>query len=213
MDDRQSIKDLLAEFEADSNELSSITEEVVSYQVEAQTFSIPEGAALIEPGDQTAADTEFQPTVVKPDNAEWALLCVAGKENGQRITVRDTVTLGRSSKADFSVDDTLISRRHVTVSLRGDGLWVEDLDSSNGTFINDSQVTASAIMPGDKLTIGDATFIVEGPQTEVKTVVRSEPVREMPEATTPSPARRFCTNCGTKLKPNTKFCIECGKRY
>jgi hypothetical protein len=213
MSDERSIRELLAEFEEDSSNLGEITEEVASYQVEAQTFSIPDSATLIFPDEPPAAEQESQASVPNPEVAEWALVCVAGKEIDQRIPIKDSLTLGRSSNADFSVDDTLISRRHVTVSLRADGLWVEDLNSSNGTFVNNKPVSYTSLNPGDKLTIGDAAFIIEGPQGEVKTVVRSESIPSMPDATIPQPSQRFCTQCGNKLKPETQFCIQCGKKY
>jgi hypothetical protein len=209
MSDEQSIRELLAEFEEDSLNLGAITDEVAAFQVEAQRFSIPDGATLIEPGEQPVAE----PEVYNQEAAEWALVCVAGKEKNQRIPMKGSLTLGRSSSADFSVDDTLISRRHVTVSLRSEGLWVEDLQSSNGTFVNDQPVTSTSLNPGDILTMGDASFLIEGPQGEIKTVMRSEPILSMPDATIPQSHQRFCTQCGNKLKPDTRFCIQCGKKY
>lgn len=210
--DELSIKDLLAEFEEDSNNLGAITKEVASSQVEAQTFSIPKGATLIEPGDSQSSEQNYH-SEFNPNTAKWALIGITSNEMGKRIAINDSITLGRSSKADVTIDDNLISRRHVTISLKPEGLFVEDLNSSNGTFVNNTSVTSTALNIGDTLTIGDSSFMVQGPQEEIRTVVRNEPMLPTPDATMPAQPLRFCTQCGTKLKANTRFCVECGKKY
>jgi len=209
MSDDVSIKNLLAEFEEDSQNLGAITEEAAAYQVEAQTFSIPEGATLIELGQPITPDeANVDPTMIDQETPEWVLMGTAGAENGNRFPVKDTITMGRSSKADHSIDDTLISRQHVRITPKADGLLVEDLDSSNGTFVNDQPISSATLQPGDTLSFGDISFTVQGPQQEAKTEVRSEPIQ--PE---PGQAQRFCTDCGNHLNSESRFCIQCGKEY
>ena len=70
-------------------------------------------------------------------------------------------TVGRANRSDFILDAALVSRVHCRLSTdaRGD-LSVEDLDSTNGTFVNDQRLVAPAMLtPGDKIRIG--TTIVE----------------------------------------------------
>jgi pSer/pThr/pTyr-binding forkhead associated (FHA) protein len=71
-------------------------------------------------------------------------------------------TLGRAPRADFVVDVPLVSRLHCRLSAADSGtLQVEDLDSTNGTFVNERRVTRSVLVPGDRLRIGRLELVVE----------------------------------------------------
>jgi pSer/pThr/pTyr-binding forkhead associated (FHA) protein len=64
-------------------------------------------------------------------------------------------TLGRATRADFIVDEPLVSRLHCrfTAGAAG-GLEVEDLDSTNGTFVNGKRVKKKRLAAGDSVRIG-----------------------------------------------------------
>jgi pSer/pThr/pTyr-binding forkhead associated (FHA) protein len=65
-------------------------------------------------------------------------------------------TVGRANRSDFILDAALVSRVHcrLTTDARGD-LTVEDLDSTNGTFVNDRRVNGrAALSAGDRLRVG-----------------------------------------------------------
>ena len=70
-------------------------------------------------------------------------------------------TMGRAPRADFVVDAALVSRVHCRFTL-GDTneLELEDLGSTNGTFVNGEKVTRATLCNGDKLTIGRVKFVV-----------------------------------------------------
>jgi pSer/pThr/pTyr-binding forkhead associated (FHA) protein len=70
-------------------------------------------------------------------------------------------TMGRAPRADFVVDAALVSRVHCRLML-GDGnqLEIEDLGSTNGTFVNGKKVTKLMLNDGDKLTVGRVQFVV-----------------------------------------------------
>ncbi len=71
-------------------------------------------------------------------------------------------TVGRAVRADFIVDAPLVSRCHCRLDVNGDGrLRVEDLDSTNGTFVNDRRVDHAVLAPGDVLRVGRAQLVVE----------------------------------------------------
>jgi pSer/pThr/pTyr-binding forkhead associated (FHA) protein len=64
-------------------------------------------------------------------------------------------TLGRATRADFVVDVALVSRFHCRFTVTPDGvLEVEDLKSTNGTFVNDERVTRLTLKPGDRVRAG-----------------------------------------------------------
>ncbi len=69
-------------------------------------------------------------------------------------------TVGRAPRADFVVDAPLVSRLHCRLTLQADGLLVEDLESTNGTFVNGTRVTKSVMRSGDALRVGRMEFAV-----------------------------------------------------
>lgn len=73
------------------------------------------------------------------------------------------VTVGRGGQNDLVLDgDEFASARHARIELRGDGLWVQDLDSTNGTYVNGSRVAgAQRLGAGDVLRVGETDLRVE----------------------------------------------------
>ena len=70
-------------------------------------------------------------------------------------------TMGRAPRADFVVDAALVSRVHCRFVLNDTNqLELEDLGSTNGTFVNGKKVTRATLTAGDKLTIGRVQFVV-----------------------------------------------------
>lgn len=70
-------------------------------------------------------------------------------------------TVGRAPRADFIVDAALVSRLHCRITARHDALDVEDLSSTNGTFVNDRRVENGQLASGDRLRIGRVELTVE----------------------------------------------------
>ena len=69
-------------------------------------------------------------------------------------------TVGRAPRADFVVDVPLVSRLHCRLTLQPDGLLVEDLGSTNGTFVNGERVMKLLMRTGDALRVGRMEFSV-----------------------------------------------------
>ncbi len=70
-------------------------------------------------------------------------------------------TMGRAPRADFVVDAALVSRVHCRFTLNQiNELELEDLGSTNGTFVNGKKVTKAVLSDGDKLTVGRVQFVV-----------------------------------------------------
>lgn len=84
----------------------------------------------------------------------------SGKELGRTIAVSSgqTLTLGRLNGCDVVVDDEAASRRHCSISAREDACAVADLQSANGTFVNERRVTTAALNRGDKVRIGSTVL-------------------------------------------------------
>lgn len=79
-----------------------------------------------------------------------------------RITPGSIKTLGRAARADFVMDVPLVSRFHCrfTASNEG-GLLLEDLQSTNGTFVNDKRVARVTLTQGDRVRAGRVELTVE----------------------------------------------------
>jgi pSer/pThr/pTyr-binding forkhead associated (FHA) protein len=71
-------------------------------------------------------------------------------------------TVGRAVRADFIVDAALVSRVHCRLTSSDEGaLEVEDLRSTNGTFVNDRRVRRAHLDAGDRLRVGRVELIIE----------------------------------------------------
>jgi pSer/pThr/pTyr-binding forkhead associated (FHA) protein len=70
-------------------------------------------------------------------------------------------TMGRAPRADFVVDAALVSRLHCRFALdHGDRLGIEDLGSTNGTWVNGRKVNKTLLATGDRITVGRVEFAV-----------------------------------------------------
>jgi pSer/pThr/pTyr-binding forkhead associated (FHA) protein len=70
-------------------------------------------------------------------------------------------TLGRDSTCEISLDDPTISARHTRLSYHHSQWWVDDLQSTNGTFLNGQPVSVAVVLAsGDEMRCGARVFIV-----------------------------------------------------
>lgn len=69
-------------------------------------------------------------------------------------------TIGRSARAEFIVDAALVSRLHCRLTSEKDHLLVEDLESTNGIFVNGAKVDKTNLVAGDVLSVGRVDFAV-----------------------------------------------------
>jgi pSer/pThr/pTyr-binding forkhead associated (FHA) protein len=71
-----------------------------------------------------------------------------------RLTPGAIKTVGRAPRADFILDVALVSRLHCRLTAAADNLEVVDLESTNGTFVNDKRIGKAQLKSGDRLRIG-----------------------------------------------------------
>jgi two-component system, cell cycle response regulator len=76
----------------------------------------------------------------------------------RHLLERETIVLGRGDDCDITVIDHSVSRRHVRFDLDMDGYLVTDLDSTNGTFVNDTPATRTPLTDGDYLRVGNILY-------------------------------------------------------
>ena len=70
-------------------------------------------------------------------------------------------TIGRASGADFIVDVALVSRLHCQVTAGEERVDVQDLSSTNGTFVNDARIDRGQLASGDRLRVGRVELTVQ----------------------------------------------------
>jgi pSer/pThr/pTyr-binding forkhead associated (FHA) protein len=90
------------------------------------------------------------------------LIIVKGPGTGHTFTLGvDPVIIGRESPAaKFVIADPAVSRRHAQISHQADGHMIEDLNSTNGTFINAQRVVGAVpLTPGDLIELGTAVTL------------------------------------------------------
>ncbi|HZN14056.1 MAG TPA: FHA domain-containing protein [Acidimicrobiales bacterium] len=76
-------------------------------------------------------------------------------QKGKTFDLTDEVTVGRASGCQVALTDATVSQLHARIFRRDGKLYVEDLGSSNGTFVNRKKVAAPvAIRRGDRLALG-----------------------------------------------------------
>ena len=73
----------------------------------------------------------------------------------------DVTTIGRAEGCDLRIPLGEVSRKHCTIVVSDGGLVVQDLGSSNGTFVNSKRVQQAQLGPGDSLRLGSLIFIVQ----------------------------------------------------
>ncbi len=85
-------------------------------------------------------------------------------EEGDEFLINSApVTVGRGGQNDLVLTaDDFASARHARIEVRGDGVWVQDLDSTNGTYVNGTRVAgAQRLDAGDVLRVGATDLLVE----------------------------------------------------
>ncbi|MGB7220428.1 MAG: FHA domain-containing protein [Vicinamibacterales bacterium] len=91
---------------------------------------------------------------------QWRLLEADGSLTF-RLRAGAVKTLGRAPRADFIVNRALVSRLHCQLTAGPDKLEVEDLKSTNGTFVNDKRIKRGELTSGDRLKLGRTELTVE----------------------------------------------------
>jgi hypothetical protein len=99
---------------------------------------------------------------VAATDAWLVALSGAGLEIGERIDLFGGVSIGRGSEADLRIEDRFASGVHCRVYSRGNDYLLEDMQSTNGTFLNGERIDGEEQLRDlDEIAIGDTTFRFE----------------------------------------------------
>ena len=104
-----------------------------------------------------------------------AVVVTSGPETGRRVELDLEVAIGRQD-TDLVVEDPEVSRRHAVLRRSGGSVVVEDLDSTNGTFVNGERIRSPiTVGPGDQVRVGGTTLEIEPDLRADDTIVSTPP--------------------------------------
>jgi pSer/pThr/pTyr-binding forkhead associated (FHA) protein len=85
-----------------------------------------------------------------------------GHDAGMIYDLDGEIVLGRGDRAEIRLEDPFASARHALIYEQGNSIVIEDLGSTNGTYLNEELLqTARPLHPGDRVRIGDSEFAFE----------------------------------------------------
>jgi hypothetical protein len=81
---------------------------------------------------------------------------ISGKYQGGEFPVSQDkqILIGRSSDLDMVLVEDMVSRKHARIAMQGEQIWIEDLGSTNGTFVNGEKIKRARLKEGDRVLIG-----------------------------------------------------------
>jgi pSer/pThr/pTyr-binding forkhead associated (FHA) protein len=122
--------------------------------------------------------------------AQWALRFISGKYQGGEFPLRPNreIVIGRSSELDMVLVEDMVSRKHAKIVTDENVVTIEDLGSTNGTFVNGEKVRVSEIKDGDRILIGTS-------------IIKLVTIAGEPNALSETEARSRLVSAGNKRPP------------
>ncbi|MGB5283797.1 MAG: FHA domain-containing protein [Polyangiales bacterium] len=110
----------------------------------------------------------------------------------------DEIIVGRGSMGQVTIDDPMLSRRHIRIDLSGPEPTLQDLDSRNGTQLNGRPLIGPATLTdGDRIRIGTQELVFLAPDSAAKNDRNTS-------------ALRFCIGCAIPYPSRSGHCPHCG---
>lgn len=152
-EDNAEAEEAVAEVESESEtEVEDIkaedeTEEEVEPEAEAEEEVEPE-----------AEDVEPEPE----EEVRKVRIMLSGMNNSdvKVMEFSDKITLGRRGENDIIISDNAVSGKHCEIGIEDDKLYIQDLNSTNGTLVNDEAIERTELKSGDTLIVGQMIYKV-----------------------------------------------------
>jgi pSer/pThr/pTyr-binding forkhead associated (FHA) protein len=102
------------------------------------------------------------PAPPRPGGRSFLLRFISGKYQGGEFPIAPDKQffVGRSSDLDMVLVEDMVSRKHAKISTQGEQIWIEDLGSTNGTFVNGEKIKRARLKEGDRVLIGTSILKV-----------------------------------------------------
>ena len=129
----------------------------------------PEGGSTgvgVQPVAVPALSSFGEGVDLEHKKSAWALVVEASPAlrvgSAVALLPGERVVLGRAPESDVVLNDTFVSARHASVEAVPEGLLVEDLGSTNGTYVDGEELEGRLFVgPGERIAVGDTVFVVE----------------------------------------------------
>lgn len=147
-----------------------------------------------------------EPTMMGQGRPAATLVVRQGPQAGMSYPLSgNQIVIGREEGMDIALQDPESSRRHALVSWRGGQFVIEDLGSTNGTFVNGIQITAPQVLnPGDSIGIGQTVLVFHA-----SAVHREAPSPPQPAPVYAAPSAPPAANSGKKSTQYLLYGIGC----
>ncbi|MBU2711015.1 FHA domain-containing protein [Zooshikella harenae] len=121
----------------------------------------------------------IQPPIELPKKAVsgWFLKVVDRSLPEKTYPVNDTLLIGRAIDCDIKINSPYLSRRHAELCLLEDVLFIKDLSSINGTFVNDEPVAEQRLKSGDRIRLDQLEFMIIGPPDNQHNTLRRSQIK------------------------------------
>ena len=160
---------------------------------------VPAGSRNPTPASPGGAD-EMNATRARLAPPKVVLRGVSGSYFGKIVPVRGRLVIGRGADCDLVLDEAEMSRRHAVIENSGDGIYLRDLGSANGTFVNGVQVRDAVLHPDDQIAFDTNRFLLEAPSLptreegdqpaiDVDHSTITQTMRAVPKPVQPAPAK------------------------
>jgi len=112
-----------------------------------------------DPAQKASPAASLRPGV---SGRSYVLRFISGKyQGGEFPIVNDKpIIVGRSSDLDMVLVEDMVSRKHARITMQTDQIWIEDLGSTNGTFVNGEKIKRARLKEGDRVLIGTSILKV-----------------------------------------------------
>jgi hypothetical protein len=110
-----------------------------------EAYTVDEGTGSLKPVDLDRVTSQGATLVIR----------TGGGRGGETFPLEhDRMTIGRNPDAEVFLDDVTVSRNHAMLVRRPDGIYIDDLGSLNGTYVNKQRIESHRLVDGDELQVG-----------------------------------------------------------
>src|SRR5947207_3459843 len=115
------------------------------------------------------------------------LAAMSGKLKGAIFAINEeTMVIGRETQANLCIADSSVSRRHSKIEKKDEEFVITDLESLNGTFVNDVPIRSRVLEHGDRVRIGDSQFLFMSHEGEAASKSSEVTIDEVQAVTGPT---------------------------
>src|SRR5690554_1743866 len=110
-----------------------------------------------------AASYSDKSTSTKTEEPQWSIQAVGNWLDGQVFTLGNRTVIGRDNSCDITIPGSHLSRRHAEFLVAGHSLFLRDLGSANGSFVNGKRIEETSLKNGDLVKLDVLSFRILAP--------------------------------------------------